>query len=453
MPIHVNRTLNLKKIKAIGFDMDHTLVRYHTEKFEQLSYETIKQKLVSKRGYPKQILSLKFDMERTIRGLVIDRRNGNLLKLSLYGRIKSSAHGLRPLSFQQQRSYYGGQFIDLNEANFDCIDTSFSLSLCCLYAQLVDLKDMNQLTLADGETPNYGKIIEDVEQVLDESHADGSIKNVVAEDISNYIIQDQKAVDALERFSQSGKQLWIITNSDYAYTKLLLEYAINPLLKSHKDWKDLFALVITSACKPRFFTDNLPFLKVHEDKNLLQNHHERIAAGVFQGGCAAKLQKDLELTGDQILYLGDHIYGDIVSLKKTCQWRTALVIDELWKETEGLKKSGPIQKEIDKLMEEKVKLEEEYNKTEPSSDTIYAQIEKIDQQLSGLIEKYQHNFNPFWGEVMRAGFEQSRFGGQVEKYACIYMSSIADFYDYSPKTYFRPAKRYLPHELNLEKES
>ena len=31
MSIYVNRTLDLKKIKAIGFDMDYTLVRYQTE--------------------------------------------------------------------------------------------------------------------------------------------------------------------------------------------------------------------------------------------------------------------------------------------------------------------------------------------------------------------------------------------------------------------------------------
>jgi len=36
--VFVNRTLNLKKIKFIGLDMDHTLVRYNIENFERLSY-------------------------------------------------------------------------------------------------------------------------------------------------------------------------------------------------------------------------------------------------------------------------------------------------------------------------------------------------------------------------------------------------------------------------------
>ena len=54
--------------------------------------------------------------------------------------------------------------------------------------------------------------------------------------------------------------------------------------------------------------------------------------------------------------------------------------------------------------------------------------------------------NPIWGEVMRAGSEQSRFAYQVEKYACVYMSKIADFAEYSSKKYFRPKRRQLPHE-------
>ena len=56
--VYVNRTLNLKKIKYIGLDMDHTLIRYNTENFERLSHTTIMDKLVSGKGYPEQIKKL-----------------------------------------------------------------------------------------------------------------------------------------------------------------------------------------------------------------------------------------------------------------------------------------------------------------------------------------------------------------------------------------------------------
>ena len=34
-------------------------------------------------------------------------------------------------------------------------------------------------------------------------------------------------------------------------------------------------------------------------------------------------------SGEQILYVGDHIYADIVNSKKTIGWRTMLVVPEL----------------------------------------------------------------------------------------------------------------------------
>jgi hypothetical protein len=36
---------------------------------------------------------------------------------------------------------------------------------------------------------------------------------------------------------------------------------------------------------------------------------------------------------------------------------------------------------------------------------------------------------------------------QVEKYACLYVAKISDLMDYSPRTYFRPNRRVLPHEV------
>jgi hypothetical protein len=63
-----------------------------------------------------------------------------------------------------------------------------------------------------------------------------------------------------------------------------------------------------------------------------------------------------------------------------------------------------------------------------------------------LIRQHAKDFNPYWGETMRAGQEPSRLAGQIEKYACIYMAKIADFIDYSPRIYFRPKKKLLPHD-------
>jgi hypothetical protein len=46
--VYVNRTLNLKRIRYIGLDMDHTLIRYHTQEFERLSHSVMKEKLLKR---------------------------------------------------------------------------------------------------------------------------------------------------------------------------------------------------------------------------------------------------------------------------------------------------------------------------------------------------------------------------------------------------------------------
>ena len=90
MSIYVNRVLNLKQIKAIGFDMDHTLVEYYADEFERLVHQKTIEKLVQNLNYPKKIKDLVFDSSLVIQGLVIDKKKGNVLKLSRFGKVKKA---------------------------------------------------------------------------------------------------------------------------------------------------------------------------------------------------------------------------------------------------------------------------------------------------------------------------------------------------------------------------
>jgi hypothetical protein len=131
------------------------------------------------------------------------------------------------------------------------------------------------------------------------------------------------------------------------------------------------------------------------------------------------------------------------------------VVEELEGERESLLKTREINSEISQLMGEKIKLEHQldllHNQGKPKKEAthdLFNAISVMDKKLGVLIRQYSSHFNASWGEVMRAGIEPSRFAGQVEKYACIYMSKISDFSLYSPRTYYRPKRRPLPHELD-----
>ena len=440
----------MKRIKAIGFDMDYTIVRYNSEAFESFTYKAIVEKLISEKNYPKDIQNLKFDFSQVIQGLVIDRKRGNVLKVSRFGKVKSASHGTKLMDYQVQQNIYSNRVIDLNDHNIQSLDTSFSISNGVLFAQLVDLKD-NGLNL-----PSYESMAEDIKEVLDLAHADGTLKSEVRNNIGKYIIQDPEIANLFERYKKYGKKLMVITNSDFAYSKLLLDYTITPFLKEHKSWKDLFDITITLSGKPGFFTGRNRFLAVDDKTGLMSNHEGPVTSGIYQGGHAGKLQKDLGLEGDEILYLGDHIYGDVVSIKKTFNWRTGMVLDPLAEEVESIVKSTPIQTEINKLMTKKEELETKLNeldlkKKEDNEEVskkeinkLFAEIEKVNGNISELLVKYRSHFNQNWGEMMRAGQEESRFADQVEKYACIYMAKVSDLLKYSPKTYFSLLRESYP---------
>lgn len=454
--VFCNRTLNLKKVKYVGFDMDHTLVRYHTNEFEKLTHDVVVEKLINDKSYPEEIKNIPFEFDRIIRGLVIDQKNGNILKLNMHGAIRSSYHGTKPIPFSRQKKIYRGTMIDLNDANFMSVDTAFSLAYGNLISHLVDLKDGKFFD----KLPSYHEISKDILDCVDMAHRDGSLKDVVASNLDKFVIKDPDTVASLERYVKHGKKLFVATNSEYHYTKILLDYAIKPFLKDHKCWSDLFEMVITLSRKPRFFYDNLPFLKINPEDGTMTNVEGSIEkGGIYQGGNANRLTDDLNISGDEILYVGDHIYGDIVRLKKDCNWRTALVLEELHREVATNINTREISDEINSLMEKKSPLELELQdledkkrETDEEVDDqkikhLLSEIGIIDKEIGSLIQKKMKHFNQYWGEVMRTGNEESYFAYQVARYACVYTTNLADLLACSPRTYFRAERRELPHDL------
>ncbi len=452
MAVYVNRMLNLKKIKLIGFDMDYTLVRYNVEEFEKLAHSCASAWLVKERAYPTQIASLPFDLDRAVVGLVIDKVNGNLLKLSCYGKVKAAYHGLQEIDFRLVRQIYQNVAIELRDPEYTALDTSFAISVGVLFSQIVQLK-------SDGVSlPDFARIASDVLSAVDMVHRNGAIKSIVLKDFERFVVKDPDLARLLERYKEYGKKLMVITNSDYAYTRALLEYAIDPFLTKHNGWRDVFDLVITLADKPRFFERPNRFLAIQTDTGLMQNHDANVASGVFQGGWFKQLQEDFGLIGGEILYIGDHIYGDVVSIKKHCDWRTALVLGDLEAEVSGIRRGRNLQQAVESLMSEKTVLEKEINQLDLARhegrkidhrqlDSLFEQTDAINVTIADKLAAYRSCFNPYWGEILRSGQEESRYADQMDRYACIYMCKVSDLYDYSPKTYFRPQRRLMPHEL------
>lgn len=451
--IFVNRTLNMNSIKLIGFDMDYTLVTYNVPAFEAKAYEILKEKLIKEYNYPEEIRDFVFDPEFIIRGLVIDTETGDFLKVNRYGFVRVASHGTKFLAFEEQKEKFGPYSIDLTDSRYYIVHTLFSQAEGCMYAQLVDYYEAKKTGI------NYRRLFTEVRKSLNDAHQEEELKGDVVKHPEKYLIKDRRIVDALVKFKKFGKKLALITNSDYDYSRKVMEYCFGPYLE--KPWLNLFDLVIVSANKPEYFTSRNRYLRVDPETGLLSNFYGQIEwNGLYQGGNATILEKHLNLNPSEILYLGDHILGDVVTLKETIGWRTGLVVQELAEEVPILEQTRQLHAEIAHKMAEKEELEDItlacreklWLKTKDSSDArkqledLKEKLIKLDDDIRELIFASQKSFNKYWGEVMRAGNEISRFATIVERYACIYMSGIANLYYYSPFKYYRSQRRLLAHD-------
>lgn len=188
--IYTNRTLNLRAIRAIGYDMDYTLIHYRVEAWERAAYLHIKNKLLQA-GWP--IEGLSFVPSLVIRGLVFDTELGNIVKTNRFGYVKRAIHGTRPLEYEEQRQVYAREIVDLAQDRYVFMNTLFSLSEGCLYAQLVDLLDQRLLPGVMG----YRDLYKRVRTSIDEAHFEGFLKAEIMGAPSTFVEHDPETAAAL----------------------------------------------------------------------------------------------------------------------------------------------------------------------------------------------------------------------------------------------------------------
>jgi HAD superfamily 5'-nucleotidase-like hydrolase len=460
--IFVNRTLNLRSIRAIGYDMDYTLVHYRVDEWEQRTFAHARDRLAAA-GWP--VAGLEFDATSVIRGLVIDLESGNLVKATRFGYIIRAAHGTRVLDYNELRREYAGAVVNLGEDRWRFMNTLFSLSEASLYVQLVDLLEAGTLPGGIG----YGELYQAVRDAIDASHRDGLLKSEILADPDRFIDLDPDIVLALRDQRRAGKRLMLVTNSDWDYANEVMTYAFNRFLPEEEAWRGLFDMVIVSANKPEFFTSSNPLYKVvDEDRALLQPHHGPIEpGGVFFGGSARLVEASLGVSGDEILYVGDHVFGDVHFSKAVLRWRTALILRELESEVGALIDFLPRQRRLSELMERKARLEAELSALRLAAQRTrlgYADspldVAEVPQQLSRVrkdLAALDDEIAPYaieagrlrneaWGPLMRAGADKSLFARQVEGYADIYTSRVSNFLYPGPFAIFRTDRLDLPHD-------
>lgn len=462
--VFVNRTLNLRSIQVMGYDMDYTLIHYDALRWELRAYEYMKHAFMGL-GWP--VTDLVFDPELVSLGLVMDKELGNLVKANRFGHVRSACHGTRQLAYDEWRVVYGTAPIDLAESRWEFMNTLFSLSEACLYMQLVDLLDQGKLEPQLG----YQDLYAEVRRALDATHLEGKLKGEILADPSQYVILDEELPRALLEQKAAGKKLVLITNSEWPYTRSMMSYAFDRFLPSGS-FRDLFDIVIVQARKPEFFSGRAPVMRlVDDEKNRYEPYIGTLKCGeVYLGGYARLIETSLGVRPDHVLYTGDHIFADVHVSKDLLRWRTALVVRELERELGELIDFAKQQVQLDEMMARKTLLEHRLSRLRlellrammernPGFDgeranadirALRARLVELDQQIAPIAKRSNELLHARWGPIMRVGSDKSHLARQIERHADIYMSRVSNLLAYTPYAYLRAPRISLPHEVALE---
>lgn len=468
--IYVNRNLRMDQVDLVGFDMDYTLASYHLHRVEQLSFDLTVQKLVEPPfSYPKELLAIPYDRDFVMRGLVIDKEHGNLIKMDRFNFVGRVYHGRRLLDREERQRLYRNEKIRLDAPRYAWVDTLFALPEASIFAEAIEL-------LEGRPELDYGKLCADIREAIDTVHRDGSLKSRIQAEIGHYVFRDPELGPALHKLRSAGKRLFLLTNSLWDYTQAVMSHLLDGALPEYPSWRNYFDFVVVGGAKPRFFTERHPFIELDASGALIGEASALERGRIYQGGNLTDFERMSGHGGDRVLYVGDHIFGDILKSKKSSLWRTCMIVQELEEELAYLEERAEVLLQLGE--EEKLRarledalgversrmaslerrisregskdLEQERAASKRRLELLRRRVHELNASIRALSDALEGDFNRAWGLMFKEGAENSRFAGQVEDYACLYTSRVSNFLFTSPMEYFRAPRVLMAHELGLE---
>uniref|UniRef100_A0A8C7MUN3 Cytosolic purine 5'-nucleotidase n=1 Tax=Oncorhynchus kisutch TaxID=8019 RepID=A0A8C7MUN3_ONCKI len=446
--VFVNRSLAMEKIKCFGFDMDYTLAVYKSPEYESLGFELTVERLVHI-GYPQELLSFVYDPAFPTRGLVFDTLYGNLLKVDAYGNILVCVHGFNFLRGPEIRELYPNKFIQRDDTErFYILNTLFNLPETYLFACLVDFFSncdryaSCETGFKDGDLfMSFKSMFQDIRSLSQCNHLFTSIHFT---SISRcYMGRNAKLPLLLSRMNEVAK-VFLATNSDYKYTHKIMTYLFDfphgpKHGTSHRPWQSYFDLILVDARKPLFFGEGTVLRQVDTTTGRLKigTYTGPLHHGIVYSGGSSDIVCDLlGAKGKDIVYIGDHIFGDILKSKKRQGWRTFLVIPELAQELHVW---------TDKSCESHAGTHTHLDSSSNERPDISA--------LQRRVKKVTHDMDMCYGmmgSLFRSGSRQTLFASQVMRYADLYAASFINLLYYPFSYLFRAAHVLMPHESTVE---
>ncbi|XP_052225406.1 cytosolic purine 5'-nucleotidase-like isoform X3 [Dreissena polymorpha] len=470
--VFVNRSLMLEKVKFFGFDMDYTLAVYKSPDYEALGFQLIKEKLVEI-GYPEALLEFEYDPTFPIRGLWFDQLYGNLLKVDPFGNILVCVHGFEFLKGTDIHEMYPNKFVQLDENRFRIFNTLYELPIMYVLACVVDLfcHDPEYIRCPTGIQSGdlnmtYSSIYQDVMQATDIVHGkNGPLKKETMANREKYVLKDSRLPLLLDRMRHHGSKIFLATNSDYVYTNTIMDYLMDYPSENgrpKRDWVSYFDFVVCDAKKPLFFSQGTLLRQVDRVTGALKlgTHTGVIKSGqIYSGGSVEVFTEIMGSHEKEVLYIGDHIFGDILKSKKLKGWRTFLVVPELaqellvWTDKRDLYSKledldfqiGELYRNLDSACEKG-----------PDITKIQSSIKSVTHEMDmsyGILGSLFRSGSWYWDPDSQVhGSRQTFFASQVMRYADLYAASFLNLLHYPFSYVFRAPAMLMPHESTVGHE-
>ncbi|CAF1314247.1 unnamed protein product [Adineta ricciae] len=439
--IFANNELDLQKIKVYGFDFDYTLARYKPT-LHSLIYDNAKTFLVKNLRYPDALMNFCYRPGMGARGLHLDIKRGWLMKVDSYHNIQLGTvyHGMRAVSDEEVLAAHHGTKLTIDVVGY--------LGRTSNMFQFVDIFSIPEITLLrdvtqyfiDNSIPFATEYVHyDVQEAVSAFHKSGAMHRIVGNNVETYFEENARLKTFLQRLRDANKQIFIITNSAYWYVNRGMSYLLG------ENWQDFFDVIICQARKPSFFAEQKrPFREIDVDKNSkLWARVQKLEHGkVYVEGNLTNLISMTNWQGNDVLYIGDHIYGDLADLFLKYGWRTGAILEEVEDEI-NIMNSDAFQKTIRWL----TVLQWLTNKLQvipgPEADLVMKNW-LVEQDAERA--KSRDLLNPYFGSIFRTHTVPTYFHRRLARFADVYTSNVCNFLSYPLDYIFFPRRLALPHE-------
>jgi 5'-nucleotidase len=463
--VFCNRNLRMSNIAWVGFDMDYTLAIYNQAEMDRLSDRRDHHE-AHRAGYPELIRDVEVPIDFAVRGLLIDKRFGHVLKMDRYKNVNKGFHGFRELTKEELRELYHTKKVRSRDAATTGSTRSTRSPRPSPTPRLVHDPRGSRLR---------GRLREALHDIRECDRRGAPRRHHPRRDPRGpppLRARDPKLAPTLHKLRSAGKKLFLLTNSRWAYTERMMTYLLGGSMSEYPSWRNFFDVVIVAATQARVLPGAAAPARARE-RSHEAGHAFPLERGNLRGRQPPRARARLGVTGDQVLYVGDHIYGDILRSKKDSAWRTAMIIQELEVEVlahasckedfETLDRLEELRerheddlrfyqariKDLTRQLEKDPsdKLEAERLRVKRAVERIRGVLRQIEAEATAIERRSDARFHAYFGSLMKEGNEQSSFGKQVDEYACIYTSRVSNLSAYSPAQTFRSPRDEMAHEI------